>query len=123
VMQFPRKPKRLRRPHRRHTPRIVIRGGKHPTRIVERLPHAAEGIADVPRPTQGTQAVVAVEVIGGPVGEHLAQRRGEILRRGGGAVAEQDAVTVVLRVSAIVTTYRVLGLLGRRGLIRWRISA
>jgi hypothetical protein len=38
---------------------------------------------------------VAVEVIGGPVAEYLAQWRGEILCIGGGAVTDQDAVAIV----------------------------
>ncbi len=94
-MQFPGEAEGLRRPRRRHAPRIVRDAPQHPTRIIEGLPHAAEGVADVPRATQGAQARVAVHVGVCAITEHLAQRRGEILRVGGGAVIDQDTVAVV----------------------------
>jgi hypothetical protein len=73
VMQFSREAEGLRCPRRRHTPWIVLDIPQHPTRIVERLPHAAERIADIPRPTQRAQPLMAVEVGGCPIAEHLAQ--------------------------------------------------
>ena len=82
-MQFPREAEGLRGARRWYTPRIVLHAPQHPTRIVERLPHAAQRIADVPRPTQGAQAVVAVHIVRCPVAEHLAQRCGDLrIRRG-----------------------------------------
>ncbi len=59
----------------RRAPRIVVRRGEHRTRVIERLPHAAEGIADVPRATQGAQALLAGEVVGGAITEHLREKR------------------------------------------------
>jgi hypothetical protein len=95
AVQFPGEAEGLRCPRRRYTPRIVLHTPHHPTRIIERLPHAAQGIADIPGATQRTQAVVAVHVVGGAVGEYLRQWCGEILRIRGGASAHQHAIAIV----------------------------
>jgi hypothetical protein len=94
-VQFPRKPKRRAQGALWRAPRIVVRRGAHRTRIIERLPHAAERITDVPRATQRPQAVVAVHIVGGAIAEHLAQRGGEILRIGRRAVADQHAIAII----------------------------
>ena len=95
AVQFPGKPERLRGARGRHTPRIVLHTPHYRARIIERLPHAAQGVADIPGATQGAQALLAVHIVGGPIAEHLAQRRGEILRIGRGAVVDEDTVAVV----------------------------
>jgi hypothetical protein len=79
-MQFPRKPKRRAQGALRRAPRIVVRRGEDRARIVQRLAHTPQRITDIPRATQRTQAVVAVDVGRRPIAEHLAQRCGEILR-------------------------------------------
>jgi hypothetical protein len=45
---------------------------------------------------------VAIDIGRRPITEHLAQRRGEILRIRGGAVTDEDAVTVVGVAGAVV---------------------
>jgi len=101
-MQFPREAKRRAQGALRRAPRIVTRRCHYSAGIIEGLPHAAEGVADVPWATQGAQALPAIDVGRRPVGEHLAQRRGEILRIRGGAVVDEDAVAVVGGAGAVV---------------------
>jgi len=74
AVQFPGEAEGLRGAGGWHTLGIVLHASHHRTRIVQRLPHAAQHIADVPRPTQRTQARVAVHIVGRPVMSPLARR-------------------------------------------------
>jgi hypothetical protein len=46
-------------------------------------------------PRIGGEALHAIDIVRGPIAEHLAEQGSEILRIRGGPVADQDAVAVV----------------------------
>jgi hypothetical protein len=46
-------------------------------------------------PRIGGEALHAIDIVRGPIAEHLAERGSEILRVGGGAGADEDAVGVI----------------------------